>query len=57
MCIRDRREGLLEEQYLFQQLLRTPDAAPAMQSFLDIGGQTREGETRMGQLAGEIGRS
>ncbi|MEC8922572.1 MAG: enoyl-CoA hydratase/isomerase family protein [Actinomycetota bacterium] len=51
------REGLLEEQYLFQQLLRTPDAAPAMQSFLDIGGQTREGETRMGQLAGEIGRS
>lgn len=48
------REGLLEEQYLFQQLLRTPEANPTMRRFLAAGGQTREGEMRMGQLALEF---
>ena len=48
------REGLLEEQYLFQQLLRTEDAQPTMRRFLEIGGQTREGELRMGALAAEL---
>ncbi|MFT5531435.1 MAG: enoyl-CoA hydratase/carnithine racemase [Candidatus Poriferisodalaceae bacterium] len=48
------REGLLEEAHLFQQTLRTPEARPAMENFLAIGGQTREGETRMGDLAMEI---
>jgi enoyl-CoA hydratase/carnithine racemase len=48
------REGFLEEAYLFQQTLRTPDARPAMERFLAIGGQTREGEIRMGELAAEI---
>ncbi|MDG2111034.1 MAG: enoyl-CoA hydratase/isomerase family protein [Actinomycetota bacterium] len=47
-------EGLLEEQYLFQQLLRTPEAQPTMRRFLDMGGQTREGEMRMGELAAEM---
>ena len=47
-------EGLLEEQYLFQQLLRTPEAQPTMRRFLDMGGQTRDGELRMGELAQEI---
>jgi len=51
------RDGLLEEQYLFQKLLRTDEAEPAMRNFLEIGGQTREGEIRMGQLAREIGGS
>ena len=51
------RDGLLEEQYLFQQLLRTDEAEPAMRNFLEIGGQTRDGEIRMGQLAREIGAS
>lgn len=48
------REGLLEEQYLFQQLLRTEEAQPTMRRFLEIGGQTREGELRMGELAAEL---
>jgi enoyl-CoA hydratase/carnithine racemase len=48
------REGLLDEQYLFQQVLRTPEATPKMQAFLAAGGQTREGELRVGELNGEI---
>ncbi|MDG1490185.1 MAG: enoyl-CoA hydratase/isomerase family protein [Actinomycetota bacterium] len=48
------RDGMLEEQYLFQQLLRTDEAKPSMERFLEIGGQTRSGEKRMGDLATEI---
>lgn len=48
------REGLLEEQYLFQQVLRTPQATQKMQAFLAAGGQTREGELRVGELNGEV---
>ncbi len=44
-------EGLIEEAYLFQKLLRTPGAQRSMRRFLDIGGQTREGERRVGELA------
>jgi len=46
--------GLVEEAYLFQRLLRTPEAAHAMRRFLEMGGQTRDGELRVGQLAGEL---
>ena len=47
-------EGLRNEGYLFQRLLRTETAQPAMQRFLEIGGQTRDGELRVGELNGEI---
>jgi hypothetical protein len=47
-------DGLLEESHLFQQLMRTPEAVPAMQAFLAAGGQTREGELRVGELNGEL---
>lgn len=47
-------EGLREESYLFEQLLRTDDAPIAMQRFLEMGGQTREGELRVGELNGEL---
>ena len=50
----DWHDGLVEEAYLFQRLLRTPEAAAAMRRFLLIGGQTPEGELRVGQLSGEI---
>jgi len=36
-------EGLFEEAYLFEGLLRTEAAQRNMQRFLEIGGQTREG--------------
>jgi enoyl-CoA hydratase/carnithine racemase len=48
-------EGLAEEAYLFDQTLRTDGAKRNMRKFLKIGGQTREGELRMGDLAAELG--
>lgn len=48
--------GLLEEAYLFDQLVARPDAKAAMRRFLDAGGQTREGELRVGELNAEINR-
>ena len=48
-------EGLADEAYLFQRLLRTPEAQRNMQRFLEIGGQTRDGELRVGELGGELG--
>ena len=49
-----RREGLLEEGYLFQRLLRTDDAQAAMTRFMQAGGQTREGELRLAELCEEV---
>jgi enoyl-CoA hydratase/carnithine racemase len=48
-------EGLVEESYLFQQLIRTDGARRNMARFLEIGGQTREGELRVGELNAELG--
>jgi enoyl-CoA hydratase/carnithine racemase len=46
--------GLREEAFLFQRLLRTDDARRRMRRFLELGGQTRDGELRMGQLCESI---
>ncbi len=43
-------EGLREEAYLFQRLIREPSARAAMTRFLEIGGQTREGELKVEEL-------
>jgi len=50
-------EGLLDEAYLFQRLLRNDSAQQNMRKFLEIGGQTREGELRVGELNAELGNS
>lgn len=47
-------EGLIEEQFLFQQLLRTPESHRRMQAFLDIGGQTRPGEAEVAELSRQL---
>lgn len=52
----DPRPGLLEEAYLFDQLVPRPDAQAAMRRFLAAGGQTRDGERRVGELNAEINR-
>ena len=52
----DPTPGLLEEAYLFEQLVTRPDAKAAKQRFLDAGGQTRDGELRVGELNAEINR-
>jgi len=49
-----RTEGLIEEAHRFQQLLRAPEAPAAMRRFLELGGQTPDGERRLGELAGEV---
>lgn len=50
----DLQEGLAEEAYLFQQSLRDPFARATMRRFLELGGQTRGPESRMGQLVTEL---
>jgi enoyl-CoA hydratase/carnithine racemase len=49
-------EGLKDESYLFQQLVRTESGRRNMKKFLEIGGQTREGELKVGELSGRLGR-
>ena len=49
-------QGLQEEGYLFAQLLRTESAQTNMREFLEIGGQTREGELKVGELAAALGK-
>jgi len=48
-------DGLLDESYLFQQLIRTESGQRNMKKFLTIGGQTREGELRIGELNAQLG--
>ena len=47
-------EGLANESYLFQRVLRTESGPRSMRRFLEIGGQTRDGELRVGSLNGEV---
>lgn len=51
----DPHDGLVEEAYRFQVTLRDPESAGRMRVFLDSGGQTPEGEARVGALGGELG--
>ena len=48
-------EGLQDESYLFQQLIRTESGRHNMQKFLKIGGQTSEGELRIDELNRKLG--
>jgi enoyl-CoA hydratase/carnithine racemase len=48
------QQGLQEEAYLFQRLLRTDSAQHNMQRFMEMGGQTREGELKVGELSRQI---
>lgn len=49
------QQGLQEEAYLFARLLRTDSAQANMTRFLEIGGQTREGELQVAQLSRQLG--
>lgn len=46
--------GLREENYRFRRLMASPESVRNIGAFLDLGGETREGETRMGDLLGEV---
>ena len=52
---RSYEEGLKEESFLFQQLLRTEEAPRNMRRFLELGGQTREGELEVNELSARVG--
>jgi enoyl-CoA hydratase/carnithine racemase len=49
-------EGLPDEAYLFQRTLRTEGAQRNMKRFLEMGGQTREGELKVGELMGKVAK-
>lgn len=51
----DVHSGLVEEAFLFQETLRTDAAQQRMRNFLERGGQTVEGESRVGALGAELG--
>ena len=51
----DPTEGLLTEAFLFQETLRYHSSQQRMQAFLERGGQTPEGELRVGALGAELG--
>ncbi|MGA9278229.1 enoyl-CoA hydratase/isomerase family protein [Ilumatobacter sp.] len=50
-------DDLLQEGAAFNATLADPETRAAMQRFLEIGGQTPDGERRLGQLAAELGRT
>jgi enoyl-CoA hydratase/carnithine racemase len=54
-ALMDPTEALLDEAFRFQQTLRDPSSQERMRAFLARGGQTREGELRVGELSGELG--
>lgn len=49
-------EGLRDESYLFAQLIRTESGQSNMRRFLALGGQTRDGEMKIEELNGRLGR-
>ena len=49
------QQGLQEEAYLFARLLRTDSAQANMTRFMEIGGQTREGELQVAELSRQLG--
>lgn len=51
----DPTPGLLEETHIFNGLQASSSGQAKMQRFLDIGGQTLEGERRIEDLSGELG--
>ena len=48
-------DELLQEAIGFNKLLADPQAQQAMRNFMARGGQTSDGEKRLGELAGELG--
>jgi enoyl-CoA hydratase/carnithine racemase len=45
--------GLREEAYLLETLVRTPQAQAVMTRFLELGGQTPDGERRVSDISGD----
>lgn len=50
-------EGFLDETYLFVRSLQTDAAQSTMRRFVEMDGQSRESELRMGEICGTLGDS
>ena len=50
------KDGLLEESNYFNELCYSPSGRRLMQRFLDLGGQTVEGELRISDLSAEVAK-
>jgi enoyl-CoA hydratase/carnithine racemase len=50
------KDGLIEESLLFQTLMRTEAARRNMATFMEIGGQTRDGEMKVAELSAKVAR-
>lgn len=46
--------GLREENYRFRTLMASPESIAAIEAFLALGGETREGEQRIEALLGDV---
>lgn len=46
--------GLREENFRFRRLMASRESVENISAFLELGGETREGETRMADLLGEV---
>jgi enoyl-CoA hydratase/carnithine racemase len=53
----DPTEGLITESFLFDQLMAQPESRRLMQRFLDLGGQTRDGERNVADLSHQTSKS
>ena len=47
-------EGLRDENFVLQRLMATEEAVAGITSFLELGGETPEGESRLADLLGEV---
>lgn len=47
-------EGLRDENFALQQMSATAEAAEGIKAFLEVGGETAEGESRLQALLGEL---
>lgn len=47
-------KGLREENYRFRLLMASEESLSAIRTFLTVGGETRDGETRMEALLGDV---
>jgi hypothetical protein len=48
------KDGLREENFRFRQLMASEASLASVRAFLDLGGETREGEMRIEQLLGDV---
>jgi enoyl-CoA hydratase/carnithine racemase len=52
--VQEIEDAMREENYRFRRLMASPGSRDSIRAFLDLGGETREGEQRIEDLLGEV---